>query len=39
MASKESELVYAGFWYRSGANLLDSLLIHLLVLALLLLAA
>jgi uncharacterized RDD family membrane protein YckC len=37
MASKDSELVYAGFWYRCGANLLDSLLIHLLIFALLLL--
>jgi uncharacterized RDD family membrane protein YckC len=37
MASKDSELVYAGFWYRVGAILLDSLLIYLLMFALLLL--
>jgi uncharacterized RDD family membrane protein YckC len=37
MASKDSELVYAGFWYRLGAILLDSLLIYLLMFALLLL--
>jgi len=37
MASKDSELVYAGFWYRCGAYFLDSMLIYLLVFALMLL--
>jgi hypothetical protein len=37
MASKDSELVYAGFWYRCGAYFLDSMLIYLLIFALMLL--
>jgi uncharacterized RDD family membrane protein YckC len=37
MASKESDLVYAGFWQRFGAALLDTLLIYLIMFSLLLL--
>lgn len=38
MTSKQSDLVYAGFWQRFGASFLDGILLYLVMFALLLLA-